>query len=235
MASATQKRIYLTRHAEAEHNVTEDWTIHDAPLTFRGRQQAASLNQATKDTIQSSADLLVTSGLRRTLSTTITGYPALRKRLDTEGKHVVVLPQLQEANNLPCDTGSTREVLEADPEYAGLDFSLLKPEWTSKTGFYAATEDAIRARARWVRQWLRARPEAHIAVVSHGDFLRYLIRGYNTHEPWANVEVREYTFVADEADDADGEASLVPVPVEQAVAVAVEGESEPTSSERAGL
>ncbi|KAI1787136.1 hypothetical protein LXA43DRAFT_736295 [Ganoderma leucocontextum] len=127
MASATQKRIYLTRHAEAEHNVTEDWTIHDAPLTFRGRQQAASSNQATKDTIQSSADLLVTSGLRCTLSTTIIGYPALRKRLDTEGKPIVILSQLQEVNDLPCDTGSAREVLEADPEDAGLDFSLLKP------------------------------------------------------------------------------------------------------------
>lgn len=49
------------------------------------------------------------------------------------------------------------------------------------------------------------------------------------------MEVREYTFATDEAYDADGEAWLVPVPVEQAVSVTVEGESEPTSSERAGL
>ncbi len=83
-------------------------SVHDAPLTHRGRQQAAQLNQATKDTTQAVAELLVTSGLRRTLSTTVVGYPELRKRLEAEGKRIVVLPQLQEVNNLPCDTGSVR-------------------------------------------------------------------------------------------------------------------------------
>ncbi|EJF63136.1 phosphoglycerate mutase-like protein [Dichomitus squalens LYAD-421 SS1] len=231
MSPATQKRIYLTRHAEAEHNVTEDWTIHDAPLTSNGRQQAAALNQSTKDAIQASADLLVTSALRRTLSTTLIGYPILRKRLEAEGKPVIVLPQLQEVNNLPCDTGSAREALEADPEFAGLDFSTLTPDWTSKAGFYAATEQAIAARARWVRRWLRSRPEQRIVVVAHGDLLRYIIKGYNTHEAWANCEVREYTFAVDEADDKDGEAWLVPVKK----LVAVEGDPEPTSSEQASL
>ncbi|KAI0643589.1 phosphoglycerate mutase-like protein [Trametes meyenii] len=226
MAKATEKRIYLTRHAEAEHNVSEDYSIPDAPLTPRGREQAAALNEATKDTVQATADLLITSGLRRTLSTTVIGYPALRKRLEAAGKPVLVLPQLQEVNDLPCDTGSPREVLEADPEYVGLDLSLLTPDWTSKADFYAASPPAIAARARWVRHWLRARPEARIALVAHGDFLRYLTTGRNTHEPWANVEVREYTFAAEEADDADGEAWLVPVR-----RVAKEGEDEPTSSE----
>ena len=124
-----------------------------------------------------------------------------------------------------------REVLESDPEFAGLDFSALTPEWTSKAGFYAATEEAIAARARWVRHWLRSRPEQRIVVVSHGDCLRYITKGHNTHEPWANCEVREYTFAVDEADDQDGEAWLVPVKKQ----VAVEGEPEPTSSEQAGL
>lgn len=36
------------------------------------------------------------------------GYAALRKRLEAEGKPIIVLPQLQEANDLPCDTGSVR-------------------------------------------------------------------------------------------------------------------------------
>ena len=82
--------------------------VRDAPLTFHGRQQSAALNQSTKDTIQATADLLVTSGLRRTLSTTVIGNADLRKRLETEGKPVIVLPQLQEVNDLPCDTGSVR-------------------------------------------------------------------------------------------------------------------------------
>ncbi|KAI0352796.1 phosphoglycerate mutase-like protein [Trametes cingulata] len=228
MASkATEKHIYLTRHAEAEHNVAEDYTIRDAPLTARGRQQAAALNEATKDTVQATADLLVTSPLRRTLSTTLVGFPHLRKRLEAQGKPIIVLPQLQEVNDLPCDTGSDRAVLEADPEFAGLDFSALTPDWNSKQGFYSADEDAIRARARWVRQWLRSRPEQRIVVVSHGDCLRYITKGRNTHEPWANVEMREFTFASEEAEDEDGEAWLTPVK-----RVAQEGEAEPTSSEQ---
>ena len=119
-------------------------------------------------------------------------------------------------------------MLEADPEFAGLDFSALTPDWTSKSGFYAATEAAIAARARWVRHWLRARPERHIVVVCHGDCLRYITQGRNTYNPWANVEVREYTFAADEAEDADGEAWLVPVSE-----IAQGAEGEPTSSEAA--
>ncbi|KAI9069556.1 phosphoglycerate mutase-like protein [Trametes sanguinea] len=230
MVKPTEKRIYLTRHAEAEHNVSEDYTIKDARLTPRGRQQAANLHEATKDTVQQTADLLVTSGLRRTLSTTLLGFPALRERLEAAGKPIVVLPQLQEVNDLPCDTGSDRAALEADPEYAGLDLSPLTPDWTSKAGFYAATEPAIRARARWVRRWLRARPEARIVVVSHGDFLRYLTKGENDHAPWANVEMREYTFARDGGgDEEDEDAWLVPVKE-----VAKEGEAEPTSSEQAG-
>ena len=44
----------------------------------------------------------MTSGLRRTLSTTIIGYATLRKRLEAEGKGVVVLPQLQEVSCQIC-------------------------------------------------------------------------------------------------------------------------------------
>jgi len=221
MSKATEKRIYLTRHAQAEHNVAEDYSIHDAPLTALGRQQAAQLHEDTKDTIQQTAQLLVTSGLRRTLSTTVIGYATLRKRLQAEGKPVVVLPQLQECNDHPCDRGSPREVLEADAEYAGLDFSTLTPDWTSKKGFYASSATALKARARWNRQWLRARPEQDIVVVAHGDALRYITDGENSLKPWANCEVREYTF----REEDDEEAWLVPV-----TKIVQEGEDQPTSS-----
>ncbi|GBE88271.1 phosphoglycerate mutase-like protein [Sparassis latifolia] len=211
MARATEKRIYLTRHAQAAHNVSSDYSIPDAPLTALGRAQAASLHAYTENIIHTTAELLVTSGLRRTLSTTVIGYAALRRRLEAEGKNVIVLPQLQECNDLPCDTGSPRQVLEADPEYAGLDLSLLIPDWTSKRGFYACDAASLKARARWARQWLRSRPERDIVVVGHGDCLRYITQGQNSTSPWANVEVREYTFAVDEEDDVEGDAWLTPV------------------------
>ncbi|OBZ66551.1 putative phosphatase SPAC5H10.03 [Grifola frondosa] len=149
--------------------------------------------------------------MRRALSTTLIAYPTLRKRLEEQGKPIVILPQLQEVNNLPCDTGFPRERLEANPEYTGLDFSHLTPDWTSKQGFYGYDVPTLQARARWNRRWLRERPEKEIVVVAHGDCLRYITEGYNSHAPWENVEVREYTFVVDEEDDVDGEAVLTRV------------------------
>ena len=72
--------------------------VPDARLTALGREQARKLHEDTKDTIQQTAELLVTSGLRRTLSTTIIGYATLRERLEAEGKGIIVLPQLQEVS-----------------------------------------------------------------------------------------------------------------------------------------
>lgn len=74
-------------------------SVHDAPLTRLGRKQSAELYEETKDTVQKTAELIVSSGLRRPLSTMIIGYADLRKKLEAEGKSVIVLPQLQEVSN----------------------------------------------------------------------------------------------------------------------------------------
>lgn len=64
------------------------------------------------------------------------------------------------------------------------------------------------------------------AVVAHGDILRCLTQKRNTTEPWANAEVREYTFTSDSDDDASIE--LVK-PSKQPIVQ--EGKEEPTSSD----
>lgn len=74
--------------------------VHDAPLTSLGRQQSAALYEATKNGIQRTAELLVSSALRRPMSTMVIGYADLRKRLESEGKKTVILPQLQEVSSL---------------------------------------------------------------------------------------------------------------------------------------
>ncbi|KAF2770673.1 hypothetical protein EJ03DRAFT_388703 [Teratosphaeria nubilosa] len=148
---APNSRIILTRHAEAEHDVDLDYSIPDAPLTPLGKKQAATLAPQIPQ-LQNEADLI---------------------RLGIE--NVICLPQVQECNDLPCDTGSPREVLEADPE-----------------GFWAADPQAIANRARWVRQWLRERPEKTIVLVAHGDIPRNITAGPNgpSTYPWKNAEAR---------------------------------------------
>lgn len=91
--------VYITRHAQAEHNVAEDYSIPDAPLTALGRRQAKELNDKTKE-LQSTADCLIVSPLQRTLSTALDGYPDLIARL---GKaNVTCHPFLQEGTHCHC-------------------------------------------------------------------------------------------------------------------------------------
>lgn len=121
--------------------------------------------------MQSRAQVILSSALKRTLQSTKIGYAPAIERLGGLGK-VVLLPQLQECNAFPCDTGSAKEVLERDPELQGFDFSPLTPDWTSKQGFYAADDVSLNKRAQWIRQYLRSRPEQDIVVMAHGDILR---------------------------------------------------------------
>ncbi|GAA5881306.1 hypothetical protein JCM16303_000121 [Sporobolomyces ruberrimus] len=220
------KVLYLTRHAQAEHNVANDNSIPDARLTQLGRKQSAKLRKDTEGGWTDDCELLVSSPLRRPMQTLVIGYAPLRECLEKGGKAVILLPELQEVNSYPCDRGSTRETLESDPEFAGLDFSHLEDatalhggnHWTSKQGFFSTLRAA--ERARWVRNWLRDRKENKIVVVAHGDILRFLVDGYNSDPPWANAEVRAFIF---KRDDDDAVLTFVGE-------VVVEGENDPTSS-----
>jgi len=201
---APTSRIILTRHAQAEHNVDLDYTIEDAPLTELGKKQAATLGPQTADLQRESIDLVVTSPLKRTLQTTYMGYGTAIERLGGRGA-VICLPQAQECNPYPCDRGSPRSDLEALPEFEGFNFSLLTPDWTSKAGFWAADSDSLNARARWVRQWLRARPEATIVLVAHGDILRRITgtaSGPSVYA-WRNAEARIFTFDPESVETDD--------------------------------
>ncbi|CAD6976806.1 unnamed protein product [Tilletia controversa] len=216
--------LTLIRHAQAEHNVALDYSIHDAPLTDLGRRQAAAIPSFTSP-LQASIDLIASSGLKRTLSTTAIGLAPAIARLGGL-RSVVVLPQLQECNNYPCDTGSDRAVLERDPEFADFNLEHLVPGWNSKQGPYAPDASSLRARAQWVRQWLRSRPEKHIAIIAHGDILRYIMSSGQEHVeyPWQNAEVRQFKF--DPARINTPECPIVPI---QTVGAA--GSAEPTSGQ----
>lgn len=100
---------------------------------------------------------------------------------------------------------------QADSLSLAVDFFGLSrtPEWTSKQGFWSNDPACLHARAKYVRRWLRDRPETHIALVSHVNFLRYLISRAKTDDLFANGEIRRWvccqvyrTFLSD-ASQAD--------------------------------
>jgi broad specificity phosphatase PhoE len=217
---APNSRIILTRHAQAEHNVDLDYTseqnerhifentqltqttVPDAPLTSLGKKQAKAMApQVAK--LQEQADVVVSSPLKRTLQTTKLAWGPAVERLGIE--NVICLPEAQECNDHPCDTGSAKEVLEKDPELKGFNLENLKPEWTSKQGFWAADYETLQNRAKWVRQWLKNRPEETIVLVAHGDILRRITstpEGPSMYM-WKNAEARIWEFDPKSVDSDD--------------------------------
>ncbi|EJU05686.1 phosphoglycerate mutase-like protein [Dacryopinax primogenitus] len=191
------KNVYLYRHAQAEHNATSNWGIPDPTLTPLGRAQSSDIFAAFKEQFSGATSpqpLLVCSPLRRTVETMLLGFP--------EWVKPVFMPELQEINDLPCDTGSSASRLsELFPE---LDFTSLPSDWNTKRGPWAPEEQALQARARVVRRWLREQPGENAVVVSHGDFLRYYLASGADEEPqahWDNAEGRLYVFESHEEGD----------------------------------
>lgn len=91
---------------------------------------------------------------------------------------VLALPEVQETSDLPCDTGSDLEELLKEFSGQPVDFDKVQPGWNSKKDQWAATSNAITARCRVARQWLRDRPEKDIVVVTHGGLLHFLTQDW---------------------------------------------------------
>lgn len=181
---------------------TNRLTVPDAPLTPLGKKQAAAMAPQVGK-LQDEAEIIVSSPLKRTLQTTKLGWASAVERLGIE--NVICLPEAQECNAHPCDTGSAREVLEKDPELKGFNLENLVPEWTSKQGFWAADYESLQNRAKWLRQWLRNRPEQTIVLVAHGDILRRITStpdGPSVYM-WKNAETRIWEFDPKSVDTDD--------------------------------
>ncbi|KAI9750581.1 MAG: hypothetical protein M1835_001368, partial [Candelina submexicana] len=201
----TQKRIHLVRHAQGEHNLSP--SLHhlaDPILTRIGETQCRSL--AERFPYHSPSLLVAASPLRRTIYTALLAF---ERDLDGE-KKVVALPEAQETSDLPSDTGSPLGFLKGEMEGKKVDLTLVKEGWDSKKGKWAPTAEAITARAKETRLWLRNREENEIVLVSHGGFLHYLTEDWTGVSQfqgtgWENAEFRTYNFSS--VDDSN--ASLV--------------------------
>ncbi|KAL2065893.1 hypothetical protein VTL71DRAFT_3563 [Oculimacula yallundae] len=216
-----EKTIYLVRHAQGGHNIADDFYIRDALLTPHGKEQCKALRTAFP--FHDEVDIVMASPLRRTIQTAIEGFgPALLR----PGVQLLLLPQAQEISDKPCDTGFEREELEheltilLDEEASQegfdskrIDYSILEPGWSKKSGNYEANLTAVMARAAELRRWLWARPEKTIVLVTHGAFLHYFTDDWRGFVPengtaYKNCEFRGFAFTD---DSNEKEAHLVQV------------------------
>lgn len=162
-------RIHLLRHAQGQHQLeptSQNSLLHDPPLTPHGRLQSKSF-ASTFPLETYPIDLICASPLRRTIQTAQICFPS-------SPRPIILLPDAQEASDLPSDTGSEWGVLEGEFGDA-VDGGLVGEGWNSKKGEYASDVASLEARARRLRGWLRGREEREVAVVGHGLFWHFLV------------------------------------------------------------
>ncbi len=179
--------VLLIRHAQALHNISNDWTLRDPPLSPLGIQQCASLQSSlASKSIGQEIDLIIASAMRRTLQTAVLGLSFLIN----DEKRVPVLPSAlwQENSDQPCDTGSGLGVIER--EFPGLDFSKVDGMFPGKNNAYAYSRIAVLQRGQLCLEELYSREEKVVAVVSHSGFLRTAICG----RQFANADWRVFDF-----------------------------------------
>lgn len=210
--------VHLVRHAQGHHNVpTENrLQIPDPDLTPLGITQCEALAKSFPH--HSQITHLMSSPIRRALYTCLLSFPSAVER----GLPILALPSAQEFSDYPCDTGSS--VSKLSQEFQGkVDFSRLDDNWNSNTGKWGPHCDAIDARARETRRflrqfgrdWMRQNPgdgrDCHIILSTHGGFLHYVTGEWNgtggaAGTGWRNCEFRSFTFAE---GDSDQDARLV--------------------------
>lgn len=220
--------VHLIRHGEGYHNIPPESLhkdIHDADLTPAGAAACRAFAAALPTQLQH-VELVCASPLKRALNTALLALSPLLG----SGRQLLALPDAQEANSDPSNTGSPLADLQAISEFQGrVDWTLVEaaPYWYRNVGVYDDRRGTVEERARRLRRWLKARPEKEIVVVGHGMFWHFVtgnIEGTEGHEQtgkddgpdiwagqqtgtyWQNLMWRSFEF-EDDADDTD--ASLV--------------------------
>lgn len=160
--------LYLVRHAESCQNVdlTGDWHPDDAPLTGKGKRQAALL--ALRDDLQA-VDTIYASTLLRAAQT---AFP-LAERLD---KPVTLLDDAIERDT--AIFGTEREAMLREVPRA------VWREWTPRAVCTAETPDMLRQRAKRLIDWIveQSEEDKSVMLVTHCAFFGYPLR-YALHLP----------------------------------------------------
>jgi len=191
------KTVHFVRHGQGFHNLLADlaheqgieWVenvasptnpctkpeILDAPLTERGRQEALRLQPIIR-ALPQQPELVIFSPHCRALQT---GVIAFEHLLQNNNKAVPFLAHemvREETGVHMCD--QRRPASRQAHEFPFVDFSLLESE---EDVIFTANvrESKIQVAERIYRfmEWLRARPETHVAVSSHSAWLFTLFRG----------------------------------------------------------
>ncbi|KAK7964164.1 hypothetical protein PG988_011138 [Apiospora saccharicola] len=197
--------LILIRHAEALHNLTKNYSIHDPELTETGHTQVQELRaNLVNHPMAQNAGLIVTSPMIRTMQTAMGSLDWLIEK----GVKIEADAGWQENSAKPCDTGMPGGAVALAPKFPAVDFStldLVYPDKTSPAGsHYFGTRTGILNRGQASLRRLRDRPEKVIIVVSHSGFLRLGVSGCF----YLNADYRIFDF--EEEEQPTGEDGVAP-------------------------
>lgn len=140
----------------------------DPGLTSEGIKQAHDLGLTFP--FHDRIETVFASPLQRALHTALIAFGG---KIDVSNK-IIALPSAQETSHAPCDTGHDVEVLEKLFPSTKIDYRYLSQDWNSKTGPWSQDDSAVKKRATGLRDFLAARPEREVVLITHGFFLHFL-------------------------------------------------------------
>ncbi|KAE8891144.1 hypothetical protein PF005_g9194 [Phytophthora fragariae] len=206
--SGATKTLYCIRHGESTFNEwrksslwnfswmwVRDPMIVDAPLSAKGKKQAAKLHEFIKSKqLEDKIQVIISSPLTRAIETTIGAFP------DTKIP-IIVDPSCREMLDTACDIGRVpAELAQEFLPQVDIDFSQLDPFWWLETEKFPRTgpgnappanivapktpdevlplretQEEVDARIREFVAKLVERPEQHIAVVGHSSYFKRML------------------------------------------------------------
>ena len=156
-----------------------------APGEARGRDDCGE-----EDKSSLSQQELVTGAGQKNSNTTMDGGMKMEM---TGGTIPIVATELcrERITGLPCDR--RRPIQQLKKEFPKVDFTHVLDDEDVLAGRVEEDSELCRKRATRFLQWLCARPEQRIAVVSHSGFLTHLFSqfGMSTHVNMASKDLRE--------------------------------------------
>jgi len=197
------KLVFLVRHAQAEHNVAEEWAedtvrahggspeeqeaarravlddpaLRDPGLTERGEQQASVASSSLADMVESmgynAPDVVLVSPLRRTLQTARLLFP--------EHPRLEALELLREKRTgKPCDERTNASCVAKEFPQVCFD-AISQQDASSDRGYVFHPDDVednhtLRRRSHLLLELLGRRPERVLALITHKGLLRELNR-----------------------------------------------------------
>ncbi len=156
------KTVYFIRHAESEGNAGPVRDDASSPLSAHGRTQAAFMAERCA---RLPIDILVASTMERAQQTAL----IIEERL---GKKMILSPLFVERRRPSVQRGESKDHPDAlvSNEDLWSNFGTAGYRHSDEENF----ED-LRDRALKALECLAHRPEEHIAVVTHGFFMRIIV------------------------------------------------------------